>query len=218
MLSLMCSVQVFLSSLVNGVNQECRVFLLVVGLEQMLLCMLMQEGTHPPPGPAHSMHMPSVDAAYIDRGRALLLELRAQDLFSCEFEEKSSLPSLQSADSLLASLSTRLTRRLQLMSQHSRSGTASSRKLSDPSGMHFLSQEAPGDKFSGTDDDDVLGVPDWSGSSSPHRSHSMLHLKRTFRQRKLTPTQQQKALGSIGNSSPFQQAIRMIGTPHQTNS
>lgn len=200
--------------LVYSASQECRVFLLVVGLEQMLLCMLMQESTPHPLDHSYSMQMPSVDVVYIDRGRALLLELRAQDLLSRDFEEISSLPSLQSADSALACLSTHLTRQLLRSSSQHSSSAVNTRKLSDPFGVRFLSVGGPGDRvaISDSDDDDVLGVAsDWP-SSIAHRSHSMLHLKRPFRQRKTT--MQRKAVGS----SMLQQANRMTGTPEQTNS
>ena len=195
----------------SSMSQDRRVFLLVVGLEQMLLCMLMQGSTQPPSGHAHSMHMPSVDAVYIDRGRALLMELRAQDLLSCDFEAMSSLPSLQSADLALFSLSTHLTRQLQSL-QRSSSVTVRERELSDPPSI-LLSQE---EKFVRSSDNHELGV---SSSSLPRRTHSMLHLKRPFRQRKVKATQRWMTLSSSTSSSgALQQAVRMTGTPHLTNS
>ena len=178
---------------------ECRVFILVVGLERTLLCMLMQENTPPLLGHASSMHVPSVDAVYIDRGRALLLELKAQDLLSCNLEAISSIPSLQCADSTLISLSTHLKSQWipSASPQHSPSTSFRNRKFSDPSGGYY--QAEPGASDSEEDLPDTGS--DWSSSPSPHRSHSMLHLKRPLRQKKLTP-RQRRSLGRSRDSVP----------------
>ncbi len=165
----------------------CRMFLLVVGLEQMLLCMLMQESLPPPPD--QFLHMPSVDAVYIDRGRALLVQLKAQDLFMQDFEGISALPSIQTADSALSSMTTKLASLLKRSSSQ-RSSPFISKKLSDSLGIRSsvvnrsFSVRSSNAKTGGSDSDNE-GLPT-KGSASPQRSHSMLHQKRTFRKRKLS--------------------------------
>ena len=59
-----------------------RTFLLVVGLEHTLVCMLMQQMKLHPSG---EVTPPTIDAVYVDRARGLIMELKAQDLLAeCE--------------------------------------------------------------------------------------------------------------------------------------
>ena len=69
------------SSTIKRRHQE-RHFILIVGLEHVFICMVM-EVTHP----FDDHTPPSVDAVYVDRARSLILELTAQDLFN-ECEDK----------------------------------------------------------------------------------------------------------------------------------
>ncbi len=57
-------------------------FALLVGLENMFVCVLMEATT---PFPSHAP--PTVDAVYVDQARSLIMELRTQHLLS-ECEEK----------------------------------------------------------------------------------------------------------------------------------
>jgi len=209
-----CVCQVFLSpdnstpeldqdeeKLLDSDLDGCRVFLLVVGLDKMLLCMLMRETLPPPPGHVHLRHTPSVDAMYVDRGRALLVQLKAQDLFLQDFEEISSLPSIQMADSALFSVSGKLTAQVKRSSSHRSSPLISRKKKnSDPLSLRNLSVNR---SFSVRSSTHKLNESDSEGddkasksSSSPHRSHSMLHQRRTFRKRKLSAGSQSSLVAS----------------------
>ena len=191
-----CIRQVFLSSDNTEQDEEekllgtdldgCRLFLLVVGLDQMLLCMLMQDMLPPPPGHAQFRHTPSVDAMYVDRGRALLVQLKAQDLFLQDFEEISSLPSVQMADSALSPISSKLTAQVKRSSSHRSSPLISHRKKnSDPLGLRNLSTNRSFSvRNSKNESDSEEDDRNSKHSSSPRRSHSMLHQRRTFRKRK----------------------------------
>ena len=56
-----------------------RTFLLIVGLERTLVCMLMQQMKLHPSG---EVTPPTIDAVYVDRARSLIMELKAQDLLA----------------------------------------------------------------------------------------------------------------------------------------
>ena len=164
--------------LVYHVDHRQRTFLLITGLEQMLLCMLLQQTT-PPPSPQGGS-CPSVDAVYVDRGRSLLLELRAQDFLNQDLGETSPFPSLLSADIALASLFTHSSK--QPTSHHNSPISSRTRKLSDPLfGIRFgstrsLSTTEGVAAASDSDDDDAI--------AGPLRSHSVIYLKPSFRKRK----------------------------------
>lgn len=152
-----------------------RMFLLVVGLEQTLLCMLMEQVVLD-----SSSQPPSVDAVYVDRGRALLLDLRAQDLLNQD--TSSALPSLISADAALSSAFRRLSRPLiSSVSQHSSLVPDKPRKLSDPFGIKLSKSSIDVVGSESEEEDSVVG-----GSGHPRslRSRSMLHLRPSFRQRR----------------------------------
>ena len=167
-----------------------RSFLLAVGMEQTLLCMLMlQRVSNPQPG---IVAPPSVDAVYVDRGRALLLELRAQDLLNpdntAEGEATAPLPALISADVALRSLFRRSSQQLvtQSASHHGLPASGHQRKLSDP--LFTISTNSVVDVGGGRGGGGGGGGSDSEeegGASMPRRSQSMLHLKPSFRQRRL---------------------------------
>lgn len=155
---------------------EDRHFLLIVGLEQTLLCMLMQQVTAPLNGHAPSSHAPILDAVYVDRGRALLLDLRAQDLLNQDFRDSSQLPALISADIALRSVFRHSSKPLlSVVSQHSVHIRV--RKHSDPFGIRTASSK-------GSESDEEEG-PESGHFDRPRRSHNMLQLKPSFRQRKV---------------------------------
>lgn len=136
--------------------------------------MLMQQ-VSAPSLPDTSLSL-SVDAVYVDRGRALLLELRTQDLLNVESLEASPLPTLASADSAVHSLFRRSSQ--QLVTSASQRGSltpAKGRKLSDPFGISRNNI----DEGSDSEDDGVV-----VGRANRRRTQSMLHLKPHFRQRK----------------------------------
>ena len=202
--------QVFLSSLVSTevadqATPPCpgdRHFLLIVGLEQTLLCMLMQQVTAPSNGHAPNSYTPSLDAVYVDRGRALLLDLRAQDLLNQDFRDSSLLPALISADIALRSVFRRSSKPLlSVVSQHSVHSPPSARvrKHSDPFGIRSSSS-----KGSESDEDEEEG-PHLVGS---RRSHSMLHLKPNFRQRKVRSQR-----GDFPSSGDLRTSKKGITTP-----
>ena len=56
-----------------------RTFLLVVGLDHTLVCMLMMQTELHPSG---EVAPPTIDAVYVDRARSLIMELQAQDLLA----------------------------------------------------------------------------------------------------------------------------------------
>ena len=56
-----------------------RTFLLIVGLEHTLVCMLMQQMKLHPSG---EVTPPTIDAVYVDRARSLIMELKAEDLLA----------------------------------------------------------------------------------------------------------------------------------------
>jgi hypothetical protein len=144
-----------------------REFLLAVGLEQTLLCMLMQQFSTPSlPIPGHLS--PTVDAVYVDRGRALLLELRAQDLLNLDDMGANPLPSLASADSAVSSVFRRTSRQLVTSVSQRTKG----RKLSDSFSIGINSVD------NGSDSDEEVD------GANCRRTQSMLHLKQNFRQRK----------------------------------
>ena len=59
-----------------------RTFLLIVGLEHTLVCMLMQQMKLHPSG---EVAPPTIDAVYVDRARSLISELKAEELLAeCE--------------------------------------------------------------------------------------------------------------------------------------
>ena len=59
-----------------------RTFLLIVGLEHTLVCMLMQQMMLHPSG---EVAPPTIDAVYVDRARSLISELKAEELLAeCE--------------------------------------------------------------------------------------------------------------------------------------
>lgn len=119
---------------------------------------------------------PSVDAVYVDRGRALLLELRAQDLLNLEGTESSPLPTLTSADVVVHSVFRRSSRQLlSSASHHSSPMPSRSRKLSDPFGITRNIIDAGSDS-----EEEGVAV----GGAHRRRSQSMLNLKPIFRQRK----------------------------------
>lgn len=83
-------VQVYLRGLQNPEEEEDevysphdgRTFLLVVGLEHTLVCMLMQQMKLHPSG---EVAPPTIDAVYVDRARSLISELKAEELLAeCE--------------------------------------------------------------------------------------------------------------------------------------
>ena len=154
-----------------------REFLLAIGLEQTLLCMLMQQVSVPSlPNVAHHPS-PSVDAVYVDRGRALLLDLRAQDLLNLDEAETTPLPSLVSADLAVHSLFRRSSRPLVTsLSQHSLA--PSKKKMADPFGISSKSNVDNGS------DSEEEGVVIGGRANHTRRTQSMLHLKPHFRQRK----------------------------------
>lgn len=134
--------------------------------------MLMQQVAAP--SMSDSNLSPSVDAVYVDRGRALLLELRAQDLLNLEGSEAGPLPSLSSADVAVHSVFRRTSR--PLVSSVSQLATSRSRKISDPFGINRNTMD-------GSDsEEEEKFVP--VGKGLRRRSQSMLHLKPNFRQRK----------------------------------
>lgn len=149
-----------------------RTFLLAVGLEQTLLCMLMQQVSAPSVSDVSISS--SVDAVYVDRGRALLLDLRAQDLLNLESTESGSLPALSSADVAVHSVFRRTS--LPLVTSVSSLTTSRSRKVSDPFGLNKDSVEV-------SDSEEEEGVAVVTGRLR-RRSQSMLYLKPHFRQRK----------------------------------
>lgn len=77
--------QVYLSPLESPEEDEVytphdgRTFLLVVGLEYTLVCMLMQQMKLHPSG---EVTPPTIDAVYVDRARSLIMELKAEDLLA----------------------------------------------------------------------------------------------------------------------------------------
>ena len=164
------------------INQPIRMFLLVIGMDQTLLCMLMQLISHQ----SDNSRCPSLDPMYVSKGRSLLYELRMQDLFNPDLGQNTPLPSLLSADVALASHLARSNRQLSSSRSYHSSPITSNRvrKLSDPVFPRFnsarkLSFEA------GSDSDDEDNAAGSIQKSSGHvRSHSMLHLKTSFRQRK----------------------------------
>lgn len=197
-------------------QQDLRAFLLVIGLEQMLLCMLMQQSSRCLP--QHGQP-PNVDAIYVDRGRSLLLELKTQDLFHHD-DNHSLLPSLLSADMALASRFNRSSSKHSISaSQHSSPFLSGKRKLSDSSdfksslAMKFGSStdvSAAGGGGGGDDGSDSDGeTPDGTGSGGGgskkihRRSHSMLQLKPNFRHRKMT----------IRSTDSFSGKVQAIKTP-----
>ena len=78
-------VQVYLSQLEPAEEDDVylphdgRTFLLIVGLEHTLVCMLMQQMKLHPSG---EVTPPTIDAVYVDRARSLIMELKAQDLLA----------------------------------------------------------------------------------------------------------------------------------------
>lgn len=186
--------QVFLSSSVDAEPrpQLCphRTFLLIVGLEQTLLCVLMQQVSTQLPSAEHQL--PSVDAVYVDRARALLLELRAQDLLNLDQDCSTPLPSLVSADAMLSSVFRRSSKGLvHSVSQHGIAATSSKpRKLSDSVNPWLLNTRPT--KLSDSEEDESPGEGAFSRSN--RRSHSMLHLKTSFRKRK---AEQSKSVSSV---------------------
>ena len=59
-----------------------RTFLLIVGLEHTLVCLLMQQMELHPSG---EVAPPTIDAVYVDRARSLISELKAEELLAeCE--------------------------------------------------------------------------------------------------------------------------------------
>lgn len=175
---------------------EDRHFLLIVGLEQTLLCMLMQQVTAPSNSHTPSSHAPSLDAVYVDRGRALLLDLRAQDLLNQDFRDSSLLPALISADIALRSVFRRSSKPLlSVVSQHSVHSPPSSsrvRKHSDPFGFRASSSK-------GSESDEEEG-PESGHLDRSRRSHSMLHLKPSFRQRKRSQRGDSPSSGDLRTS------------------
>ena len=140
--------------------------------------MLMQQ-LHSAPG--QQLHQsPSVDAVYVDRGRALLLELRAQDLLSADSLDITSLPSVSSADVALSSLFRRSSSKplLHSVSQHNSPVVGRSRKLSDPFSVKL------GRMGQGSDSEEEEEGGLGGRGAFERRSHSMLHLKTSFRKRK----------------------------------
>ena len=61
------------------VPHDGRTFLLIVGLEHTLVCMLMQQMKLHPSG---DVAPPTIDAVYVDRARSLIMELKAEDLLA----------------------------------------------------------------------------------------------------------------------------------------
>lgn len=170
-------------------------FLLAVGLEQTLLCMLMQQVSAPSVSDGNLS--PSVDAVYVDRGRALLLELRAQDLLNLEGTESGSLPALGSADVAVHSVFRRSSRPLVTSASHQ--ATSRSRKMSDPFGLNRNTIDG-----SDSEEEDGVGV-----GGARRRSQSMLHLKPSFRQRKA----QKAASKGFSSSSGELLGRKNIATP-----
>lgn len=137
--------------------------------------MLMQQVSAPLLPSAAQDLSPSVDAVYVDRGRALLLELRAQDLLNLDDAETTPLPNLISADLAVHSLFRRSSRPLVASLS---SLTPSKKKLVDPFGIG-----AKGSIDDGSDSEEE-GVVVGSRANHTRRTQSMLHLKPHFRQRK----------------------------------
>lgn len=177
-----------------------RIFLLVVGVEQTLLCMLMQQvAAHFLPDPRSS---PSVDAVYVDRGRTLLLELRAQDLLGMDSGDSTPFPSLVSADAALSSVFRRSSKPLvSSVSQYS-SPVFKSKKMSEPFGIKF---DRPSfDRESDSEEEEEEDGPMASTHGFPHRSHSLLHLKRNFHQRRAHQSLRKGSASSLERGSGSQ--------------
>lgn len=168
----------------EGVESEGRrTFLLIVGLEQILLCMLMRVTAF------HSAdtrdHVPSVDAVYVDRGRSLLLGLRAQDLFNQYDSPCTSLPGLISADIALTSAFRRSSQQFLAFSSNrtqlkSKSTRNSFSELSRPC-IFVDGGGGGGEGVGGSESEEEVDV---GGIGKRLRSQSMLHLKQSFRQRR----------------------------------
>ena len=165
----------------------------------MLLCMLMQQQ---PLHHSRMNHPPNVDAVYVDRGRALLLELRAQDLLNRDLEHFSSIPCLLSADTALSSLFTRSSRPpVATSSQRDHVSPKKSRKATDPIfGVRFNSARRL--SIEGSESDDEVG----GSSEKPFRTQSMVHVKPSFRQRKIHHSH--SLTGAFSDSKKVVKALR----------
>lgn len=161
--------------------------------------MLMRQGSL-----VDSDLFPGVDAVYVDRGRGLLLDLRAQDLLNQDTGDSAPLPALVSADVALHSVFRRSSRPLVVSASHLGNLAAAAggnRKL--PSFVATGRNSFDG----GSDSDDE--APPIGGT---RRTQSMLHLKPHFRQRK---AQRDVARGASLDSGEGGSRKSTMATPRQ---
>lgn len=149
------------------------------------MCMMMEQVT----AHQHQLYQPpNVDAVYVDRGRSLLLELRAQDLLNQDSLHSTPLPSVVSADMALSSLFRRSKKPiLHSMSQHSSPALTRTKRLTETVGGGAvgikLSKSTSFDRIQGSDSEEE-GEGEEDQVVFERRSHSMLHLKSSFRKRR----------------------------------